>query len=291
MQGSVEGKMMIRNLVMALALLVMGAVPASDNSVDSKAQEMLAQWKSRLNQAKLNSLVSGPFVVAGDCDRITLAAYTSNTILSAQSALRHMYLDKDRDQPVLILLIQSDAAYRGLAKQWLNEDQPSHFGFYVPSRRVMLMNVSTGTGTLVHELTHALVEPDFPAVPNWFNEGFASLFEQCNLQNGQITGLVNWRLAGLQEAIKQGKLRPLRVMIADDDFYGAARVGVNYAEARYLMLYLQEKGLLQEFYRRFRDHAKTDPTGINTLEAMVGDGQFPAFEQEWRRWVMKLRFG
>jgi len=201
-----------------------------------------------------------------------------------------MYIDKDLDHPVLILLIETDGTYRRLAKDWLNEPNPSHFGFFQPRRHVMLMNVSTGTGTLVHELTHALVDPDFPDIPSWFNEGFASLFEQCTLHDGKIMGLVNWRLPALQSAIRENKLRPLRDMMTDDDFYSPDHVGINYAQARYLMLYLQEKSLLPRYYRDFRDHAKSDPNGVKTLGAIVGEQNFDQFERDWKNWVMGLRF-
>ena len=283
---------MIKRVALAslLAIILTSLAPTSKPSMDDQTRQLLADWKPRFDQAHLNHLTSGPFVIAGDSSRITLNAYCNNTVLAAQSGLRRMYIDKDLDHPVLILLIDTDATYRGLSKDWLNEPNPSHFGFFQPRRRVMLMNVSTGTGTLVHELTHALVDPDFPDIPAWFNEGFASLFEQCNIQNGKITGLVNWRLPALQSAIKDDKLRPLRDMMKDDDFYAPDRVGINYAQARYLMLYLQEKGLLRKYYRDFRDHAKSDASGIKTLESIVGESDFAHFEREWKSWVMGLRF-
>jgi hypothetical protein len=277
-------------LASLLAIALTSLAPTTKPSIQQQTREMLKEWKPRFDQAKLNYLTSGPFIIAGDCDRIALTAYCNNTVLAAQSALRRMYIDKDLDHPDLILLIETDATYRRLSKDWLNEPNPSHFGFFQPRRHVMLMNVSTGTGTLVHELTHALVDPDFPNIPAWFNEGFASLFEQCTLNDGKITGLVNWRLPGIQSAINANKLRHLREMMRDDDFYASDRVGVNYAQARYLMLYLQEKGLLQKYYRDFRDHADTDPTGVKTLESLVGADKFDEFENEWRKWVMTLRF-
>ena len=52
--------------------------------------------------------------------------------------------------------------------------------------------------------------------------------------------------------IKKDKLRPLSDLIADDDFYGDAHVGINYAQARYLLMYLQDQGKLPEFYKKFR---------------------------------------
>ena len=278
------------SLAALVAIALTSLAPSPKPPIDEQTRQMLKDWKPRFDQAKLNHLTSGPFIIAGDCDRISLTAYCNNTVLAAQSALRRMYIDKDLDHPVLILLIETDGTYRRLSKDWLNEPNPSHFGFFQPRRHVMLMNVSTGTGTLVHELTHALVDPDFSNIPAWFNEGFASLFEQCTLNDGKITGLVNWRLPGLQSDIKANKLRPLRDMMNDNDFYAADRVGINYAQARYLMLYLQEKGLLQKYYRTFRDHADTDPTGVKTLESLVGAEKFNEFENQWRKWVMTLRF-
>ena len=33
------------------------------------------------------------------------------------------------------------------------------------------MNISTGGGTLVHEIVHPFIEANFPACPPWLNEG------------------------------------------------------------------------------------------------------------------------
>ncbi len=156
---------------------------------------------------------------------------------------------------------------------------------------LMVMNVSTGTGTLVHELTHALIAPDFPKVPGWFNEGLASLYEQCSLGPDTITGHENWRLPALQRAIKADKLRSLEALINDPKFYRQDLVGLNYAQARYLMFYLQEKGLLKQYYTSFRDGSKDDPTGLETLKKLVAPRKLEDFEKEWRAWVLTLRFG
>jgi hypothetical protein len=154
----------------------------------------------------------------------------------------------------------------------------------------MLMNVGTGTGTLVHELTHALIRPDFPNVPSWFNEGLGSLFEQCTLADGDIRGLVNWRLPDLQRAIKRNELRSIDGLLKDEDFYGRELVGINYAQARYLLMYLQDHGKLVSFYRSFRNSNADDPTGLKQLKATVAPLNFGDFERDWRNWVLSLRF-
>jgi hypothetical protein len=53
---------------------------------------------------------------------------------------------------------------------------------------------------------------------------------------------------------------------------------------------LQEHDLLRKFYRRFYADRKTDPTGYNTLKAVLGRDDMDAFQKEWEAWVMKLRY-
>jgi len=209
-------------------------------------------------------------------------------VLAAAAALRRTYFKAEPSEPILILLFESADPYQRLAKKWFNDDEVPHFGFFRHDN-IMLMNVGTGTGTLVHELTHAMLKPDFPRVPSWFNEGLASLYEQCSLGEG-IRGHVNWRLPALQKAIRDGKLRSLKELIEDGDFYGERLVGLNYAQARYLMMYLQEKGLLTKYYAQFRDGAKDDPSGLATLRRVTAPQSLDDFEKAWRAWVLALRF-
>ena len=107
---------------------------------------------------------------------------------------------------------------------------------------------------------------------------------------GEIKGLENWRLPALQEAIREERLRPVREMISDEDFYGGDAAALNYAHARYFLFYLQEKGLLKEYYRRFRDGAAEDRAGLKTLEKLIAPAELEAFDAEFRRWVLGLRF-
>jgi hypothetical protein len=274
------------------ALMLLGCVaaaPATQPSIAQKTQALLDQWKPKLDKEGLHYTAAAPFVIAGDGSSRQLAQYRDGTIVAAARALKSVYFAKDPREPVLILLFESEGPYKRLAKKWFADDDVPHFGFYRHADHVMLMNVATGTGTLVHELTHALIAPDFPDVPGWFNEGLASLYEQCSL-SGTITGYVNWRLPGLQKAIRADTLRPLKELIEDSKFYRRDLVGLNYAQARYLMLYLQDKKMLPLYYRQFRDHAGEDPTGLKTLEKLVAPQSLDDFEKQWRAWVLQLRF-
>ena len=110
------------------------------------------------------------------------------------------------------------------------------------------MNIATGGGTLVHEIVHPFVAANFPACPSWFNEGLGSLYEQCSERDGRIEGLSNWRLAGLQSAIRAGRLPTFEALTAttDREFYDADP-GTNYSQARYLCYWLEQHQLLRPF--------------------------------------------
>jgi hypothetical protein len=291
----------MKSVILVTLLLVglgagrVSAAPASQPSgrsfVEQKSLQLLASWKDRLAEEHFTAVVAGPFVIAGDGGPARLAQYRDHTILAAARALHAQFFRAEPTEPVLILLFETEGPYKRLAKKWFDDDDVPHYGFYRHRDRTMLMNVGTGTGTLVHELTHALIAPDFPNVPDWFNEGLASLYEQSSLGPDTITGHENWRLPALQKAIAAGKLRPLSELIADDDFRNNERVGLNYAEARYLMFYLQEKGQLRRYYAEFRAHAKDDPTGLASLKRVIAPQSLEDFEKDWRKWVMGLRFG
>jgi hypothetical protein len=61
--------------------------------------------------------------------------------------------------------------------------------------------------------------------------------------------------------------------------------------ARYLMYYLQEKGVLVDFYKKFRADRAKDPSGYGTLVAVLGEKDMSAFQKRWVRFVSALEFG
>ena len=122
------------------------------------------------------------------------------------------------------------------------------------------MNIATGGGTLVHEIVHPFVRANFPKCPAWLNEGLGSLYEQCGERDGHIVGYPNWRLPGLQRAIKADAVPSFKELTSttDSEFYGDDK-GTNYAQARYLCYYLQEQGKLTKFYHDVRRQPERRP--------------------------------
>ncbi len=234
-------------------------------------------------------VVRAPFVVIGNMSGAKLLAYTERSVTAPAEAMWQSYFHKKPEHPIVIYLFADAETYETWSKNLFDDDDVPYFGFYRPSDRTLVMNIATGTGTLVHELTHALIAYDFPQVPTWFNEGLASLHEQCSVRKDGITGLVNWRLPGLQKAIKDDKLRSLEDLITKRDFYGRLG-GLNYAQARYFVMYMQHRGLLKKFYRYFRENY--DPDRSNDVEMVehVFKSDISKIEQKFLAWVKSLRY-
>ena len=235
-------------------------------------------------------IVHEPFVIAGDLSKRDLEQWHSRTIGPAARAMAASYFSTPPSEPITVLLFSGEKSYNHYARRLFADEGVSIYGYYKPGQRVLVMNIGTGGGTLVHELTHALMDFDFPTVPDWFNEGLASLHEQCRFREDRsgIDGLVNWRLPILQRALQEGELRPLADLIRADDFRGD-REGVNYAQARYFCMYMQEQGVLEDYFRLFRTRQKEDPLGYATVSEVFPDRSWAELDADFRAWARDLR--
>lgn len=249
-------------------------------------EEHVADLCKRFPQFNL-SVELKPFVVLGDVPQEEFQQYLDGTIRWAVTHLKRQYFRKD-PPPLDVWLFKDAASYESHVRELTGSAPTTPYGFYSPGHKGLFMNIHTGGGTLVHELVHPFIHANFPRCPAWFNEGLASLYEQCGEKNGRIWGYPNWRLPGLQEAVRAGRVPSFAKLahMDEDVFYNRDR-GTNYGQARYLCLYLQEKGLLRDFYHRFQAAAPQDPSGQATLQGMLGD--LGAFQPKWEAWVLKLK--
>lgn len=230
------------------------------------------------------------FVIASNLNEIETEKILTNTIDKAVECFYNDYFSTRPDEATTIFLFKDDKTYRYWAKTLYDDDDLSKYGYYKPSEKTMLMNINTGTGTLVHEMTHALARYDFPDIPSWFNEGLGSLYERCSLNNKTILGYVNWRLPALQDAIADKSYTSIEKLMKTnwEEFYGAGS-DVNYSQARYLCMYLQEQGLLKKYYKHFRDTYKDDNTGITQMEKITGRS-ISELDADYVTWVKTLKY-
>ena len=60
--------------------------------------------------------------------------------------------------------------------------------------------------------------------------------------------------------------------------------------SHYFIKLLQQKKLLQKYYRAFVKAQPKDPGGYETLKKILGRKDLTAFQKDWEQYVMKLRF-
>ena len=283
-----------RFLIPMLTLILDGDAYAQAQASFTNADyaKHIRDLKRKLPHKGFTIVLEKPFVVIGDMPAAQLRKrWALGTIRWATQKLKASYFAKDPAHILDIWLFKDKASYEKYAKQLWGRKPTTPYGYYSSANRALVMNIATGGGTLVHEIGHPFIEANFPDCPAWFNEGLGSLYEQSHERKGQIIGLTNWRLAGLQRVIRAGKLPSFKDLTAQSDrvFYTSAR-GNNYAQARYLLYYLQERGLLRKYYRQFLANRKTDSTGYGTLQAVLGKPDMSGFQKRWEAWVMKLTF-
>jgi hypothetical protein len=283
-------------LAVGLALSAVAAAaelkrPAAGSLTAAQYEEHLRLLQAKIPAKGFTVVVSPPFVVIGDEPPEVVRRRAENTVHWAVDKLKAAYFRKDPAAILDIWLFKDKESYEGHCKSIFHKAPGTPFGYYSHEEKALIMNISTGGGTLVHEIVHPFVAADFPGCPPWLNEGLGSLYEQCGEEDGRIHGYTNWRLPGLQEAIRKQRVPPFEKLCAmtEDDFYTKDR-GTNYGQSRYLCYYLQQQGLLEKFYHRFHDNAAKDPTGYATLQAVLGRRDMDAFQAEWEAYVLKLRF-
>ncbi len=269
--------------------LAAAARPAPGFSAADYAQHII-KLKEKV-PAGFTVVLQKPFVVVGDEKPAVVHRRAMRTVKWAVDMLKQDYFKKDPKMILTIWLFKNKKSYRKYNRELFNEEPDTPFGYYSDEHHALVMNIATGGGTLVHEIVHPFVAANFPKCPAWFNEGLASLYEQCGGRDGKIRGFTNWRLAGLQKAIRGKKVPSFKTLTGTStyEFY-QEDPGTNYSQARYLCYYLQEHGLLRKYYHAFVKNVDRDPTGYGTLKTVLGEKDVAAFKKRWQAWVLKLRF-
>jgi len=208
------------------------------------------------------------------------------------SALLHERFEQLPNEAMTVYLFPRAAEYEAYCRRTTSAKCISPFGYYSPADRSLVMNVGPGLGTLSHEVVHPLMEANFPDVPTWFNEGVASLYEGIAfIGPNEIRGRKNWRHPRLVTALRSKErvhALPSALFGMSDDTFRGTDEDLNYATARYLCMWLEQKGLLWKFYREFKTRRATDdPSGAVSFAHVVGRSPNEV-DGEWAKWVLTL---
>jgi hypothetical protein len=279
-------------LLFAVASSLADDPPATDGFTSADLDQHVPELKKKLPAGgDFTIVVQPPFVVIGDEPPTIVRQRATDTVKFAVDRLKRDYFKRDPPEILNIWLFKDKASYQHNVKALFGTEPTTPFGYYSSTNKALIMNIATGGGTLVHEIVHPFMRANFEACPAWFNEGLGSLYEQCADRDGHIYGVTNWRLEGLQDAIRAGKVPSFAELTAtDDDAFYEHDPGTNYSQARYLCYYLQEQKLLVKFYHAFVNAQKDDPTGYKTLQSVLGEKDMAAFQRKWEKFVLKLAF-
>lgn len=284
--SSAEGRIAVR-------LRLAGAphrpeTPSGSGPADLAQAARVARELISGSPSAFHIVAEGPWLLVGDGGAAEVEARRKTVAWTTQQ-LRADFFPRDPPDVWTIWLFADDASYVGHTEAFFGRTPHTPYGYADGERRALVMNIGTGGGTLVHELVHPFIDANLPGCPPWINEGLASLYEHVGERGGHIWGFPNWRLPGLQVAIREGDLPSLRWLTAatPDEFYGESG-GTNYAMARYLMQYLQDEGHLRPFVAAYTAGRGADPTGYQTLLDTVGADDVAAFSARWEAWALGL---
>lgn len=249
-------------------------------TADNLKQVLPADWTVSIHE---------PFVLAGDCQQEHLSRYYRDTIAPTARALSIQYFDTPPPWPVTVVLCTSEESYRECHRCLRERERNEYAGTYSRSEHRVIVNIATGDGTVAHELTHALAHADFPELPEWLDEGLASLYEECEFSSDglRLIGLQNWRGVALRSAAQKQKLRCIGEMASAP--FASADASIDYAQARYLCLFLQKRNLLESFYRKCRSHTKDDPDGTRSLTELMAIKDLSSVDTQFHEWLGTLK--
>ena len=237
-------------------------------------------------------VVTPPFVVIGDEPPADVRRRAENTVKWAVTKLKKAYFARDPKEILDIWLFKDKESYEKNAKKLFGKTPDTPYGYFSEQDKALVMNISTGGGTLVHEIVHPFVAANFPHCPAWFNEGLGSLYEQSGEVDGEIHGYTNWRLPGLAKGDSQGKTAFVRNALPHD------RHGVLRERPRHelrpgplsLLLFAGTRVAAATTIASSWRTATNDPTGYKTLKAVLRRDDMGKFQKEWEAFVLKLRF-
>ncbi len=253
-----------------------------------KCRRKAAETRFRLGPS-FNVLSRPPFVVAGRMPAAQVQGWYDDVIRPVSRALQGSFFAKAPHAAIRIVLCNTETSYAQVVLRLSGQSPTSRFAFYRPATRTVFANVRHGPGTIVHELTHALMAFDFPTAPMWLSEGLAALYEDYELAEPPartLVGRANWRRGVMQEALRQGNLGSLRSMIVRRRF-AQRDEATQYAQSQAFCHFLQESGQLQLLYRRLRDGYLEGVSAERIVERQLHLQSWSTLESEFREWAAK----
>jgi len=264
--------------------------PATVVDIEVECQRVAQRLRDELgNRGEV--VVRSPFVLAGDETADGLIVRYQQEIEPLARAMRLSYFEMVPDRPITFLLCLNTASYHDLARHLFADEPVSKWGYYKPARRTVIVNLEHGVAGIGHELTHALMDFDFPTAPFWFREGLAALHESVFVRETaagtSLEGLRKGRWKAMQSLLDNDRLLTLEALLTAGK-PSTGRAARRYAQARFFCLFLQQNQQLKTYYQRFKRASSVDPHGIRTLLEVLGKQHLEDVDRDFRHWLEEL---
>lgn len=252
--------------------------------------------------------VSSRFVLASNSGHpVEALNEISHTLESFMDFLIKQYNLSEHEHFITIYLVPNITQLQTIANDLHYLDvSPATIGYsFIDDLSVVAVIPGTTIGTLLHELFHLTVRRDFGDIPQWLDEGMASLYEVCEVRGIDFIGIPNWRGEVLQ---KLWHLKPeLEELISSKwfafdmpseyedstaDEEAVLKQAALTAMGRYFILYLQDKGKLVNVFKSFKESSFCslidDINEYKLLLLQAGYGEpFSVIDQDFQQWLLE----
>jgi hypothetical protein len=174
---------------------------------------------------------------------------------------------------------------------------PGSIGYSFPADQSMVgWADGKAYGTFAHELFHIMVRNNFGDIPPFLDEGMAALYEVSGFEGRRAVGAGNWRgvilrkswaaRPSIKDVVQMNRSAFDGITGPSGQLVPGESQSVNHATARYLMLYLQQRGELLTVYKAFLNRRVNDrpaAQSVALLESVLGrsletvDAEFAAW--------------
>lgn len=212
-----------------------------------------------------------------------IAAWAKKTLFTDVSTSQAQ--DDDRPDPWTLVLLPTPEDFV------LAVGAPDIGGWYDHDRRRLIAQ-DLGP-SLRHEFLHVLHWRHMTRLgqrhPEWIMEGLGSLVEDITIDGASgLTPALSQRTNIAIRLAKAHRLMPIqRFASMEHKRFVTVRPLAHYAQARSLMLFLNERDLLGAWYARYVQSFADDPTGVKALEDVLGKPA-AAIDREFRAWLIAL---
>jgi hypothetical protein len=193
------------------------------------------------------------------------------------------------EQPLYIVLLATADCSKVMPPGvggFFNQENNTLFCAERPASRLLQASV------VLHEFTHGLHWADQTARmqdhPIWIKEGLSTLFESSRREDGKVIPMPSYRITVIQQAVKAGQSIPWKVLVSLPNAQFVANANLCYAQARCMLYYLNEKGLLKTFYDEYTKAANYggDRSALEAIEVAFGK-PVSEVERDWKAWVLQ----